>query len=363
VMTFGLAPVFLLLSGVLLLVQRRIRLAWTLLPACAVFALWYLIEAPRVSGQPHTLADLLLVPLYWLLGIGNAAASVIPWRSPAATILPGLDSTSAFLALVSVCVLVAALVLVARRPRLRPGPVVTVFLLGSPVVIVVTSLSRVSYGLGYAMLSRYTYIGTAFLLPFLLVLLTRTAAGSRTKQRITLAAVCVVVGANIIAWPAVAREWTTSTRDSARTLAAGQQLARAGQPLYREMAATPEFGFLAPDDLPGLDLRQVADEVTRVDQLSAVLSAQVRMVAGETPPAPCEEVASLRLPLASAPFTIRVPQTSTVALSLTDGEGATSRVRATRLTPGVYVVSSLVDDGTLVIRELEGRTNLALCAP
>jgi len=74
-------------------------------------------------------------------------------------------------------------------------------------------------------------------------------------------------------------------------------------------------------------------------------------------------VANLRLPLASAPFTIRVPQTSTVALSLTDGEGATSRVRATRLTPGVYVVSSLVDDGTLVIRELEGRTNLALCAP
>ncbi len=316
VMTYSLASVFLVLSVALVLVRRRPRLLWTLVPPTVVYGTWFLLEAPRVPGQAQVAGDLLLVPLYWLLGVGNALASVVPWRSPAAANLPGLQPVSAFLALASVSLLVAMLVLVARRPHLRPGPTVTVFLLGLPVLVAMSSLSKVSFGLGYAMLSRYTYIGTAFLLPFLVVLVSRVMAERPMSRPVVTVAVAGVVLANVVAWPAVAAERVMMTRDAARTLAAGQQLARSGQPLFPEMASTPEFGFLAPEDLPRLDLTQVADEVTRADRLTAVLSAQVRFVVTRTPPARCEAAAaSLDVPLGSTPVTIEVPSTTTVAFS------------------------------------------------
>lgn len=362
VITYSLASVFLVLSAVLMLVQRRRGLLWTLVPPSLLYALWFLLEGPRVPGQAREVGDVLLVALYWLLGVGNSLASVVPWRSPSAANLPGLQPFSAFLALAGAAVLVGILVLVARRPALRPGPVVTVFLLGTVVLVAVSSLSKVSFGLGYAMLSRYTYIGTAFLLPFLVVLLTRVV----TQRPRTRAAVTVVVAglavANIVAWPPVAAERVGMTRDAARTLAAGQRLATSGQPLYAEMAGTPEFGFLSPEDLHRLDLSQVAGEVTRADVLSAVLAAQVRMVANDTPASRCgARGTSVEVPLESTPVTIDVPRTTTVALSLTGEDGAVSRVRATRLAPGWYDVDALVDDGVLTVRRLDGGDVLRLC--
>ncbi len=362
VVTYSLAPVFLVLSGVSLVVQRRIRLAWTLVPPGTIYALWFLLERPSVPGQPHSSVDVLLVPLYWMLGVGNAISSAVPWRSPEAANMPGLQPVSAFLAFVGVCVLVGILTTIARRPDLRPGWVVTVFFLGCPGLVAVSSLSKVSFGLGYAMLPRYTYIGTAFLLPFLLVFLTRAMTRRRVRRAAVMTAAAAVALANVVAWPGVAGERVRMTRESARTLAAGQNLANAGRPLYREMAGTPAFGFLTPEDLSRLDLSQVAGEITRADELSAVLSAQVRVIPGGAPVSPCGPTTSaIDAPLESAPFTINVSRTTTVALSINVDGGDASHAWVTRLGAGAHDVSSLVDQGTLVVRELDGGASLVLC--
>ncbi len=351
VMTFGLAPVFLSLSCLLLAVQRRNRELWMLAPPTMVFLAWYAVQTPAAAGEPRSVEQLLLLPLYWAMGVGNAMVSVVPWRSAEDAVTTGLDPAAALLACAGVALLLVILLATERERGLRPDRMVTVFLLGLPAVVVLSSIWRVEYGLGYAMLSRYTYVGTAFLLPFLICFLTRLVAGHRRARTATLTAVGVLAAANAITWWPVAEEWSDLTRTTARTLAAGQQMQRSGEPLLDEMAATAEFAFLSPADLASLDLSQVTSEVTQADQMSARLAGQVVLEALPPSAVQCSGtgIQELAVPLASPSPVFKVSRTSSIGLSLHDEFGGVSGVRAPRLPAGLYQVRSVAPGASSLV--------------
>ena len=137
------------------------------------YGVWFLLAAPRVPAETTPLTDLVLLPVYWSLGVGNALMSIVPWRTSRANDLPGTRHNSMSIALVGALLLVALLVILQRRSELRPNVVVLAFAAGCGLYVLATGLTRISDGVSNAMLSRYTYVSTLFLLPLLVAVVSR----------------------------------------------------------------------------------------------------------------------------------------------------------------------------------------------
>ena len=363
VMTFSLGPVFVGMAALLIVVQRRWRTLGALVPAAALFVAWRSVQQPASTGTAASVGDLLTLPVYWAMGVGNGVSSIVPWRSAAATPLPGLDPRGALLACVGVVVLVLAVFAGERVHRWRGGAAATVFMLGCPGVVLVTSFSRVDFGLGYAMISRNTYVSTAFLLPFLVVVLSRVSReGGRVRVAVVATALAVAL-ANVVVWGGVGRAWSDLTQRNARVLAAGQELQRQGETLLPEMAATSDFAWLSPADLERLDLSEVSSTVTAVDALDARLAAQTTIERLQVPQDGCSVVADSRIAFAvdDDEGWFRLEHRSDVSFWMRDGHVRSSG-KVTTLDAGTYGVRTLSAHGELDLQDLGGSRSLTACS-
>ncbi len=362
VMTSGLSVVFVGLVVLAALARRRIDLAWTAVPAAVLELLWYLVQSPSVATPPGG-GSLALLPVYWALGLGNVVAGIVPFRTPEQAVFPSSAASTVPVVLLGAVVLLAALVAAWRRPRLRPDVMVAVFLLGAPTFVLLTSLSRLSAGIGSAMLSRYAYVGTAFLVPWALVLLTRIVRDHPSARRPVLAGAALLLAANAVSWWAVSGEWTSWTRTNARIITAGQELVRSGAPVYADSVLTPEFAFLSPRQVSLLEVRRPAGPPGTQDRLSAALAAQTRLVPVANPPGPCGPVASevtLRLDADPVPVVVTAESTP-VEVELVDPTGARSHVRGATLGAGAHRLESLLPAGSVVVRVVGGEGVLSAC--
>ena len=360
VTTSGLSVVFLGLVVLVALARRRLDLVWTAVPAAALELTWYLVQSPSVA-TPAGAGSLALLPVYWALGLGNAVAGVVPFRTPQQAVFPSSAASTVPVVLLGTVVLVLALAATWRRPRLRPDRMVTVFLLGTPAFVLLTSLSRLSAGIGSAMLSRYAYVGTAFLLPWGLVLLTRIVRDRPSARRPVLVGAAVLLAANAVSWWAVSGEWTSWTRTNARIITAGQELVGSGAPVYADSVLTPEFAVLSPRQVSRLEVRRPAGAPGTQDRLSAALAAQTRLVPVPSPSGPCGPVASeVTLPLGSTPNVV-VSGATPVEVELVDPSGARSHVRGATLAAGAHRLESLLPTGTVLVRVADGEARLRSC--
>lgn len=362
VATSGIALVFLVLASVQMVWQRRPTMLWALAPASAVYALWYLLFSPHMSRPPTGLSQAALLPVYWLLGVGNAVASVLPYRSAESAVSRVFTPLSALAALAAVGGLVAALVALRRRPALRPDVAVMVFFLGCPLFVLLTSVSRISMGLELSMASRYAYVATAFLLPASLCVLTLVTARRHRARTAALVAVGALALANVVSWWFVSDAWIAWSSVGTRVIAAGQQLLRSGAPVYDGASPNVAVAEFNPHDLL-LDLPTPVD-VTPADELTASLNMQVRFTP-MAPPAegtcePARASLSMAFPLESA--TVVVDGSSMVTATLTDGRGHRSHLQLAPVAAGAYAVESLVDEGTLELRAMSGEPLLSLCS-
>ncbi|WP_377643916.1 hypothetical protein [Oryzobacter terrae] len=361
-LAFGIAPLLLALIGLLIVVQRRFRRLLLLLPSAVAYGLWYVITDPRVTGEAASLSDLALLPLYWTLGVGNALASIAPWRTPERAVFPGLTPMSMVIALTGAVALLAMVVAVWRRRDLRPDIVVIVFLTGCGLYVLATGVTRISFGVSSAMLSRYTYVSTLFLLPFLVAVVSRACV-----QACRCRAAAFVIGglsmANVVMWVPVASVWTDWNRTTARIMAAGQDLVLSGASTFGDRSYTPEFSFLGPDELRPLDLRAVGAEIGRPDVLSAVLATQVLFEPDKRPVDGCRpSTGVLVLNLGGEPNVLSVSASTSVDVLLVDQDNIESHHRVMQLHPGTITVKSLIDEpATLRVTTAPGDTALAEC--
>jgi hypothetical protein len=129
--------------------ERRRDLVW-LLPTAVAFAAWYLAFAHSGSehdpGPPPSPANLLVMPLYLVWGLGSAAAGLIGeggWVAPLILVLAGI-----------------AVGWTWRRRGVDP------FSLGAGAGLVafylVTGVARAQYGYQQSGSSRYVYVGAVF---------------------------------------------------------------------------------------------------------------------------------------------------------------------------------------------------------
>jgi hypothetical protein len=361
VATSGIALVFLALAALLMVWQRRWRALWTLAPGALAYGAWYLGFAPRLSKPPTSGGQVALIPVYWLLGVGNSLASLVPYRSAQAAVSDVFTPVSALVALVSTGVLVFVLISTRRRPELRPGRVVTVFLLGCPLFVLLTSVSRISLGLGLSMASRYTYVGTAFLLPVTLCFLTLLTSRRQRARTTAVVAVAGLALANLVSWWFVADAWTAWSTAGTRVIAAGQQLLRTGAPVYPN--ATPDVAVAQfnPRDLL-LDLPTPVS-VTPADELTASFNMQLRFTPRAlSPTATCSDPqASVVVPLPADGVVVKVVGSPMVTATLTDAEGSRSHLQKAPVSAGSYAVESLVHGSTLTLRSSTGELQLSRC--
>lgn len=361
VATSGIALVFVLLAAVLMLWQRRPRRLWSLAPAAVTYSVWYMGFAPRLSKPPTSLGELALLPIYWLLGVGNSVASVVPFRSAENAVNEVFTPVSAVAAMVGSAVLVSVLLALRRRPWLRPGAVVTVFLLGCPLFVLMTSVSRISLGVGLSMASRYAYVGTAFLLPFALCFLTRLTSRRRRGRAVALVAMGALAAANLVSWWFVSEAWTGWSTIGTRVIAAGQQLLRSAAPVYAGATPNSAVAQFNPHDLL-LDLPTPV-AFTRADELTASLNMQVRFTPVAMPPAAaCEDLrAALAVSLPADHVRVVTTGSSMITATLTDGAGSSSHLQMAPVSRGAYAVTSLVGSGTVDLRSSTGERVLRLC--
>lgn len=361
VATSGIALVFLALAALQMVWQRRWRALWTLAPGALAYGVWYMAFAPQLSRPPTSGGQVALIPVYWLLGVGNSLASLVPYRSAQAAVSDVFTPVSALLALGATAVLVVVLVTTRRRPELRPGVAVTVFLVGCPLFVLLTSVSRISLGLGLSMASRYAYVGTAFLLPFALCFLTLLSPRGQRPRVMAIVAVAGLALANLVSWWFVSDAWTSWSTVGTRVIAAGQQLLRAGAPVYPN--ATPDVAVAQfnPRDLL-LDLPTPV-RVTPADELTASFNMQVRFTPRVLPststcsaPRP-----SMVVPLPADGVIVKVDGSSMVTATLTDAEGNRSHLQKAPVTAGSYAVESLVPGSTLVVESSTGEPQLSRC--
>ncbi len=360
VMTSGVALVFLVVGAVLVLVQRRPRLLWVFVPASALYVAWYLAFAGPATNGPRTVSELALVPLYWLLGVGNALSSTVPLRSPYEVVRLGLTPQSGLAALGAVAVSVVVILLARRGPGPGPTSTVWVFALGCPVFVALTAFSRISLGLNLAMMSRYTYVSTAFVLPLLVGLATVLARRGWGRVLVPVSVV-LVAAANLTAWVPTAREWVSWSSTSSRVVAAGEELVALGAPVYRRSGTLPEFAFLGVDDL-ALDLPTPQSGITTADRLTASLRLQTRLVPDGEPSAGCgEAVTSTQVSLPAGRTRIVTSDPRGVDLVLVSPTGERSHPRTVLLAPGTYALESLVTGGRLEIAATTGGETLRVC--
>lgn len=129
--------------------ERRRDLMW-LVPTAIAFAVWYLAfghsGSEHDTGPPASAANLLVMPLYLLWGLGSAAAGLIGvggWFAPLMLVLAGI-----------------AVGWTWRRGGLDP------FTLGVAAALVsfylVTGIARAQFGYQQSGSARYVYVGAVF---------------------------------------------------------------------------------------------------------------------------------------------------------------------------------------------------------
>lgn len=149
---FSAVGLFFLMAVAIQLVaerERRRDLVW-LMPTAFAFAAWYLAfghsGSEHDTGPPPSAANLLVMPLYLLWGLGSAAAGLIGeggWFAPAMLVLAGI-----------------AVGWTWRRRGVDP------FTLGVAVALVsfylVTGIARAQFGYQQSGSARYVYVGAVF---------------------------------------------------------------------------------------------------------------------------------------------------------------------------------------------------------
>jgi len=362
VMTFGVSVVFLAVSAIYLVSQRRWRHLGWLVPAMALFGGYLLVFHSQAAGPPRGSADWATLALYVPTGIGLSFSAVAPWRPPNEVVNPVISPLIGMVALASLSVLGGAVMAAAGVRRWRPAPVAWAYLAGCPLAWLVVAVSRVQFGLGTVMYSRYIYVGTVFLLPFLVTFASKLVQGSRWQFNAAATVFVVLAIANVHAWSGTSAAWVSFAQGRARVLLAGQQLLNEHKTLARNIGSTPHFAFLSPEALRALDLGSVPRPVTESDRLTASLVGQtlIRPITVDEPNCGVG-TSELSIPRA-APNVIRISRPGTWELVLRDPEtGVSSSPWPRQFAAGFYELRSLDPSGTLILVDRFGRPVFAEC--
>ncbi|KRE62277.1 hypothetical protein ASG78_04305 [Nostocoides sp. Soil756] len=251
VLTTGLALVFLALATVILLATRRSRWVLALVPAGVVLLVWFLLVSPRSSASQLTVDDAVLLPLYWILGIGTAVSAPLPILRAGEVLDLGMSLQSLGLALAGCVALLAVLLMAERRKVLERALSAKAFALGCPMFVVVTSVPRIASGLPIALSSRYAYVATALLVPLFVVLLSRVGA-TRSRRVVVLVGSALIAIGNLVQWVPMAHEWNSRAQARLVTMAVGRDLVIGRLPGYDSTPPAPEFAMLSGQELLAL---------------------------------------------------------------------------------------------------------------
>ena len=359
VATSGLGIVVLALGALVCGPRRLMGAGLALLPGILGFGLWFLTvgRSPTSDLSPTSPA---VLPLYVAVGLGNGIASLVPFRSAEQVVWQPLNPVSGFAAVIAVLLSLLALGVAGRVGALRASGMAGVLALGAPVFWLLTSLSRSSFGLAGAMASRYTYVTTAFLLPLVVVLVSRLVSRGPRGRQVARGVATVLALANALSWGWVAPAWVDKAAFSTRVVAAGQDLVRAGQPTYDTAFGTAELTDFSRADLEELTVPVDRGSLQEADRATAALRLQVRLVpVTPTGPAACQASArQVEVPLQPAGGYVVLGERG--AREQLVAGGLRSPGRATVIEGGAYAVEGLVA-GTVVFTSVDGTASLRSC--
>lgn len=189
------------------------RRLWAVLPAMAIYAVWFLILGRNAIRAPFTLASFEGLPRYLGLGVGAAAKSVFGFGRLAAVAALGAVAIGAVLAL--------------RHRAARPGILAAAAGLVTEFVLIGLTRGADEFGL-----SRYQYVAAVFLL----ILIASVLADLHLPDRavaVPVAIVAVISLANGLPVLEAQRDWYFARADTTRALVS-LQLQYGGSPAIPE---------------------------------------------------------------------------------------------------------------------------------